>query len=183
MWAIIVLVLLAIAAGGVITLYNRLVGLRERAQQAWSDIDVQLKRRHDLIPNLVETVKGYATHEQETFQKVTQARSRAESASGPREQAQAEGMLSQFLGRLLAVAEDYPELQADENFRELQNTLEEVEKSLSEARRYYNAVARDLNMAVQQFPSNIVAGWFGFEQREFFELEDESERDVPEIQF
>ena len=167
---------------GVVT-YNQLVKLRVRAENAWADIDVQLKRRHDLIPNIVETVKGYASHEQDTLEQVVEARNQAMSAQGPAKQAEAEGMLSNALKSLFALSEDYPDLKAAGNFRELQGTLEEIETAVQNARRYYNAVVRDFNTKIQQFPTNLVAQSFGFEEREFFALADEGERAVPEVEF
>ena len=182
MW--ILLLVVAAIAGFIIVIYNRLVGLRVRADNAWADIDVQLKRRHDLIPNLVETVKGYATHERSTLEAVISARSRAVDArgAGPAERAEAEGMLTRALGGLFALSEAYPQLRATENFQQLQASLSAVEDALQNARRYYNAVVRDLNTAVQQFPSNMVASIFGFGTREFFEIS-EAERAVPQVKF
>ncbi len=181
MW--ILLVLLVLAVVGVVAVYNRLVRLRVQCDNAWADIDVQLKRRHDLIPNIVQTVKGYASHERETLEEVVSARNRAMEAEGPAAQAEAEGMLTNALKSLFALSEDYPELKAAENFRQLQSTLSEIESALQNARRYYNAVVRDFNTKVQQFPSNLVAGAFGFDTREFFALAEESERAVPEVEF
>ena len=181
MWVL--LLFLALVVVGVVVVYNRLVRLRVQCDNAWADIDVQLKRRHDLIPNIVETVKGYASHERETLEEVVQARNRAMEARGPAAQAEAEGMLTNALKSLFALSEDYPELKAAGNFRQLQGTLSEIETALQNARRYYNAVVRDFNTKVQQFPSNLVAGAFGFETREFFALAEESERAVPEVEF
>ena len=157
---------------GLVLLYNRLVTLRNRVQNAWAQVDVQLKRRYDLIPNLVETVKGYAAHERETFEAVTNARSRAQAAQSPGEQAQAEGILGQALGRLFAVAEDYPELQADENFRQLQDELAQTENRIAVSRQVYNDTVLTYNNAIQTVPGVLVAGPFGFAQREFFEAEE-----------
>jgi LemA protein len=181
----IMLLLLAIAviAIAVIAIYNGLVRLRIQADNAWSDIDVQLKRRHDLIPNLVETVKGYAGHERQTLEAVISARARAVSAQGPAERGQAEGALTAALRGLLAVAEAYPQLRATENFTQLQTTLNQIEDAVQNARRYYNAVVRDLNTRIGQFPSNLVASTFGFKSREFFELPSEQERQVPKVSF
>jgi len=178
----VLLVLASLFVGGVLV-YNRLVGLRVRAENAWADIDVQLKRRHDLVPNLVETVKGYAGHERETLESVVEARNRAMGAEGPAERAAAEGILTDALKSLFALSEDYPDLEAAANFRDLQETLTEIEEAVQNARRYYNAVVRDLNTKIHQFPSNLVAGAFGFEEREFFALEGEAERAVPEVEF
>ncbi|RKZ32667.1 LemA family protein [bacterium] len=167
-----------------IIIYNRLVRLRNTSEQAWSDVDVQLQRRYDLIPNLVETVKGYASHERETFQAVTEARQQAMNVSDDVvKKAEAENMLTQTLRSLFAVAENYPELKANENFLDLQNQLSEVEEQIQLARRYYNAVVRDLNNATEMFPSNIVANIFHFERKEYFELEEPEARQAPEVKF
>ncbi|HEX5724057.1 MAG TPA: LemA family protein [Longimicrobiaceae bacterium] len=184
MTLILVLVVVAVLALAVVGVYNRLVGLRLRAQNAWSDIDVQLKRRYDLIPNLVETVKGYASHERETLDAVTQARTRAVAAqnAGPAERAQAEAQLTTALRGLTVAVEAYPELQASGGFRDLQAQLGQVEEALQNARRYYNAVVRDLNTKIIQFPSNLVAGVFGFQPRPFFEAE-LAERETPKVSF
>ncbi|MGH7288846.1 MAG: LemA family protein [Myxococcota bacterium] len=159
-----------------ISLYNRLVALRNGGESAWSDIDVQLKRRWELIPNLVETVKGYAKHEQSTFEKVTAART-------PGEHAAAEASLQGTLKSLFAVAEAYPELRANENFLGLQRDLSGLEEAIQNARRYYNAVVRDLNTAIESFPGNLLAGPFGFTKREYFELDSEAERSAPKVSF
>jgi LemA protein len=166
-----------------IILYNGLAQLRVRADSAWSDINVQLKRRHDLIPNLVETVKGYASHEKGTFENIARYRSAAMSANTPAEKSQAEGQLTQALRGLLAVAENYPQLQASQQFTSLQGSLSEIEDAIQNSRRYYNAVVRDLNTKVVTFPSNIVAGMFGFQQRQFFELETPEDKQVPAVKF
>lgn len=165
-------------------MYNGLVRLNVQASNAWSDIDVQLKRRTDLIPNVVETVKGYASHERQTLEAVINARNRAVSAqgAGPAERGQAEGALTGALRGLFALAESYPQLRAAENFAQLQNTLAQIEDAVQNARRYYNAVVRDLNTKIQQVPSNIVASLFGFKNREFFEIPD-SEKQVPQVKF
>jgi len=183
MLGLVLLLLIVGALAFVGLIYNSLVGLRVRADSAWSDIDVQLKRRHDLIPNLVETVKGYAGHEKSTFENVTKFRSMAMQATGPAERAQAEGQLTMALKSLFAVAENYPQLRASENFTSLQQSLAEIEDNLQNARRYYNAVVRDLNTAIQVFPKNLVAGMFGFQQRAFFELESAAERQAPAVKF
>lgn len=166
-----------------IALYNGLVQLKVRADSAWSDIDVQLKRRHDLIPNLVETVKGYATHEKSTFEEVTKWRSAAMNATAPAERAQAEGQLTMALKSLFAVAEAYPQLRANENFMSLQNSLTQIESDVQNSRRYYNAVVRDYNTRIQSFPANMIAGSFGFTPRQFFELDSPAERAVPQVKF
>ncbi len=177
--------LLALAAVAIGTglVYNRLVRLRNQSESAWADIDVQLKRRYDLIPNLVETVKGYAGHERETLEAVIAARNRAMGASGPAEQAQAENMLTGALKSLFALSEAYPQLRAVEGFTGLQGSLEAIERDVQSARRYYNAVVRDFNTAVEQFPSNLVANAFRFVKQEFFELTDEAEREAPKVEF
>jgi len=166
----------------VVVAYNGLVRLRVQSGSAWADIDVQLKRRHDLIPNLVETVKGYAAHESSTFEKVTEARTQALSARNPAARGQAEEALTLALRGLFAVAENYPQLRAVENFTQLQTQISEIEDQIQLARRYYNAVVRDLNIRVAQFPTNLVASFFSFQQREFFEMA-VSERESPEVRF
>jgi LemA protein len=175
-----VLALLVIAG---IVLYNRFVRLRNRVDNAWAQIEVQLKRRWDLIPNLVETVKGYAAHERETFQNVTEARAAAQRAQTPAESAQAEGFLGQALGRLLAVAEAYPELQADDNFRVLQEELAETENKIAVSRQVYNDTVLTYNNSIQTVPGVLVAGPFGFREREFFDVEDEAQREPPQVSF
>ncbi|MGA9529293.1 MAG: LemA family protein [Terriglobales bacterium] len=152
-----------------IGMYNSLVQLRVRSEAAWSDIDVQLKRRHDLIPNLVETVKGYAAHEKGTFENIAKFRSMAMQATGPAEKALAENQLTGALKSLFAVAENYPQLQASQEFTQLQTSLNQTEDAIQNARRYYNAVVRDLNTRIQSFPTNILAGMFGFQQKQYFE--------------
>jgi LemA protein len=180
LWIVIGIVVALVAA--LILLYNRLVTLRNRVENAWAQIDVQLKRRYDLIPNLVETVKGYASHERETFEAVTAARARAQSAQGPAEQGAAEGILGQALGRLFAVAEAYPELQADENFRQLQDELAQTENRIAVSRQVYNDTVLTYNTTIQTFPGLLVAGPFGFSKREFFEVEGEA-REAPRVAF
>lgn len=175
--------LLIIIAGTIIGMYNRLVKLRVQSDNAWADIDVQLKRRHDLIPNVVETVKGYAGHEKGTLEAVISARSSAMSAQGPAAKAEAEGMLTSTLKSLFALAEAYPQLRAVESFNQLQATLSQIEDAVQNARRYYNAVVRDLNTKIAQFPSNIIAGMFSFKAREFFEVTEAGERETPKVSF
>lgn len=179
--------ILLIAAGLlvviVIGLYNGLIRLRVQADNAWSDIDVQLKRRYDLVPNVVETVKGYAGHEKGTLEAVVQARSSAMAAQGPAAKADAENILTGTLRQLFALSESYPQLRAVESFTQLQNTLTQLEDSIQNARRYYNAVVRDLNTKIQVFPSNIIAGMFNFKPREFFEVSAPAERDAPKVSF
>jgi LemA protein len=162
---------------------NSIIGSRNKVDEAWSGIDVQLKRRHDLVPNLVEAVKGYAQHERETFEKVTQARAAAMQASGPAEASQAEGMLSQALGGLRVVAEQYPELRATENFQQLSRNLSELEDEIQASRRIYNSNVQAYNTKIQVFPNSIVASRGGFTEREFFEIEDAAEREAPEVSF
>jgi LemA protein len=181
-------VLLAIIVAVVvwaITLYNRLVRQRQMAREGWSGIDVQLKRRSDLIPNLVETVKGYATHEASTLERVIALRNAATAvpADDIAGRARAEGALSAALGKLFALAENYPDLKASANFLELQGAVERTENDLQMARRYYNGAARDLNVAVESFPSNLIAGRFGFTAMPFFEIEDPADRQVPKVSF
>ena len=180
LWIILGIIALLVIA--LILLYNRLVTLRNRVENAWAQVDVQLKRRYDLIPNLVETVKGYAAHERETFEAVTAARARAQAAQGPAEQGAAEGILGQALGRLFAVAEAYPELQADENFRQLQEELAQTENRIAVSRQVYNDTVLTYNTAIQTVPGVVVAGPFGFSRREFFEVE-EGAREAPRVAF
>jgi LemA protein len=183
-WIVIVSVaVLALLAILLVVLYNRFVRLRNRVDNAWAQIEVQLKRRWDLIPNLVETVKGYAAHERETFQNVTEARAAAQQAQTPAESAQAEGLLGQALGRLLAVAEAYPELQADDNFRVLQEELAETENKIAVSRQVHNDTVLTYNNAIQTVPGVLVAGPFGFREREFFDVEDEAQREPPQVSF
>ena len=175
-------VILAIIAGLVIygiTTYNGLVGLRQRVNQAFADIDVQLKQRHDLIPNLVETVKGYATHEKSIFEDVAAKRAASMSAGDVKSQSVADQALTGALGRLIAISEAYPELKADANFRELQGQLAEIEDQMQMARRYYNGTVRDLNTAVQSFPAVLIAGPMGFREEPFYEIEDRAAAQIP----
>ena len=179
---------LAIAAVVILYLifiYNGLVKARQVKEEAWSGIDVQLKRRADLIPNLIETVKGYAAHEKGTLQEIVELRNKAQAvpAGDVAGRAVAEGMLSEALGKLFALAEAYPELKANQNFSELQQSLEEIESEVQMARRYYNGAARDLNVKVESFPSNLVAGPFGFAKAAFFEITNEADRAVPVVKF
>jgi LemA protein len=178
-WILIAVAVLLVVG---ILIYNRLIQSRNRVDNAWGQVEVQLKRRYDLIPNLVETVKGYAAHEQQTFERVTQARAAAQSASGPAEQAQAEGILTQALRQLFAVAEAYPELRASENFQNLQNELAETENKIAVSRQIYNDSVLTYNNAVQQVPTNLVAGIFGFKAREFFEAGEEAQQ-APTVDF
>src|SRR6195256_2869964 len=180
------IVLVVIAVGLVLylmTAYNGLVRLKVQCDNAWSDIDVQLKRRYDLIPNIVETVKGYAAHEKGTLEAVVAARNQAMTAQGPAAKGEAEGLLTGALRQVFALAEAYPQLRAVESFTQLQNTLNEIEDSVQNARRYYNAVVRDFNTMIEQFPSNIVAGMGHFKEREFFQVSAPSEREAPKVSF
>ncbi|TAL19041.1 LemA family protein [Patescibacteria group bacterium] len=179
----VLLIILAVIVLWVVMVYNGLITKRNRTDEAWSDIDVQLKRRYDLIPNLVESVKGYARHESQVFEKVTQARAAAMGAQSMAEHAQAENMLSQTLKSLFAVAEAYPDLKANQNFLDLQNELTDAEDKIQAARRFYNANVRDFNTALQVFPSSIVGNAFSFKSREFFELANEAERATPKVSF
>jgi LemA protein len=183
LWVLILLGVLALIVIALVVLYNRLVTLRNRAENAWAQVDVQLRRRYDLIPNLVETVKGYAAHERETFEVVTNARARAQAAQGPAEQGAAEGILGQALGRLFAVAEAYPELQADENFRQLQTELAETENRIAVSRQVYNDTVLTYNNAIQTVPGVFFAGPFGFTKKEFFEVEEAEIREAPRVEF
>jgi LemA protein len=179
MW--ILIVVLIVLAGGIV-MYNGLVRMREQVEASWADIDVQLKRRHDLVPNLVETVKGYATHEQSTLERVIQARNAAVSAHGPVKQAEAENVLTGALRSLFALSEAYPQLRADRSFGRLQETLSQLEEQIQQARRYYNAVVRDYNTRTQQIPTSLVAKSFGFHQEDFFEIDD-AQKAVPGVRF
>lgn len=181
LWILLLVVLGAVVALALV--YNSLVHLQVRAKSAWADIDVQLKRRHDLIPNLVETVKGYAAHEKGTFENVTKFRSMAMQATTPGERQQAEGQLTMALKSLFAVAENYPQLRASEQFTGLQSSLREVEDAIQNARRYYNAVVRDFNTRIRIFPVNLIAGPFGFEAKPFFELGTATEREPVAVKF
>jgi len=179
----IVLLVVALVVLWVISAYNRLVTLKNRAKEAWADIDVQLKRRYDLIPNLVETVKGYAAHERELFEKVTEARTRAMGAQTIKEKGEAENFLSSTLKSLFAVAENYPDLKASTNFLELQRELRDTEDKIQAARRFYNTNVRDLNIKIESFPANIIAETFRFGKIEFFEIEEAAAREPVKVQF
>lgn len=182
----IVLGLVALVIVGIIVIYNGLVSKRQRVNQAFADIDVQLKQRQNLIPNLVETVKGYATHEQETFQQVIEARNAAVNANDPDSMGQAESILSGALGKLFALAEAYPDLKANQNFQQLQEELSLIEDKLAAARRFYNSSVQDYNTSREQFPGSIIAGSFNFEPRSFFDVGIEAREalsTVPEVKF
>ncbi|MGI9400070.1 MAG: LemA family protein [Rhizobiaceae bacterium] len=182
---IVILVVLAAIGLYAVSLYNKLVRLRQMVSEGWSGIEVQLKRRADLIPNLLETVKGYMKHEKELLEEVTRLRtaSVAAGSAGPGERGKIEGALSGALGRLMAVAENYPDLKANENFADFQQALENTEDEISLSRRYYNGSVRNNNIAVESFPSNLIANRFGFSAAEFFEIEDESDRATPKVSF
>ncbi len=180
-WVVLGLLVLVVVV--VIGMYNGLVRLKVQTDNAWADIDVQLKRRYDLIPNLVETVKGYAGHEKGTLEAVINARNRAMSATSPGAKAEAENMLSGALKSLFALSEAYPQLRAIESFTSLQNSLSQIEDTVQNARRYYNAVVRDLNTKIQVFPTNLFAGMLGFKTREFFEVSGAAEREAPKVSF
>ena len=181
-WVLVLLGVVALIVLALVLLYNRLVRLRNRVDNAWAQVDVQLKRRYDLIPNLVETVKGYAAHERETFEAVTNARARAQAAQGPAEQGAAENMLSAALGRLIAVAEAYPDLKANQNFLSLQEELTSTEDRIAYSRQFYNDAVNKYDNKIETIPSNIVAGMFGFKGREYFKAE-EGASEVPKVQF
>ncbi|MFO8011997.1 MAG: LemA family protein [Phycisphaerae bacterium] len=191
MGGFLVLLILLLLVGGLVVVvglwfvltYNGLVKLRNQVQNAWSQIDVQLKRRHDLIPNLVETVKGYASHEQETLEQVVQARQQGIDASGVKEQQQAENMITGALRQLFALSEAYPDLKANQNFMQLQEELASTENKIGFARQYYNDTVQTFNTRQQQFPANMVAGMLGFEPADFFEIEEPEAREVPEVKF
>jgi LemA protein len=183
---IVLLVVIAALALFLVATYNRLVTLRQRVKEAWADIDVQLKRRWDLIPNLIETVKGYAAHEAGVFQRVTEARAAAISAGAagsPQDRAQAENMLTSALRSVFAVAENYPQLQAVQEFKDLSENLTATEDKIAFARRFYNGNVRDYNTALQTFPTNVLAGTFGFTSEQYFELADAAEREAPKVKF
>jgi LemA protein len=180
---IVIVAIIVIAIAYTVATFNGLIRLQQRADEGFSDIDVQLKRRHDLIPNLVETVKGYASHERQTLENVTAARNAAVAATGPEAQARAENQLTGALRQLFAVAENYPDLKASQNFLELQNEITDTEDKIQAARRFYNMTVRDLNIKVQSFPSSVIANQRGIQKREFFELDQPADREVPEVSF
>jgi LemA protein len=180
---IIILAILIILIFWIVGMYNGLVRLRNQVKNAWSQIDVQLKRRHDLIPNLVETAKGYMKHERETLDSITQARSHAVEASGVADQAKAEGELNNALSRFMLVVENYPDLKASQNFLSLQEELSSTENKVGFARQFYNDQVQTFNIKIESVPSNIIAGMFNFKQAEFFEIETPTEREAPKVQF
>jgi LemA protein len=181
-WLVILGVLVALVVI-VVGMYNKLVSLRNRAENAWAQVDVQLRKRYDLIPNLVETVKGYAAHERQVFEEVTEARTRAQQAQGVQEQAQAENALTAAIGRLFAVAEAYPELRATENFQQLQAQLTEVEGDIAVSRQVYNDTVLTYDTALETVPTSIIAGIFNFRPREYFEVEEAAIREAPQVSF
>jgi LemA protein len=179
-----ILIVLALVVVWAVFSYNKFVSLRTRASEAWSDIEVQLKRRYDLIPNLVNSVKGYATHESTAFEKVTEARAAAMGARTVNEHAQSEAMLGQAVTGIFGIAEAYPELKANTNFIELQRELSDTENKIQAARRFYNTMVRDLNTGIQQFPGNVISGMFGFSNMEFFDIPDNDAAQSPvEVRF
>ncbi len=183
---IVFLAIIAVIAIWGVSIYNGLVKLKNRVDEAWSDIDVQLKRRYDLIPNLISTVKGYASHESQTFEKVTEARNKAmqaQESGDAKTQAEAENMLSGTLKSIFALAESYPDLKANQNFLELQRELADTEDKIQASRRFYNGNVRDFNIKIELFPNNIFAGIMNFTKREFFEIENESERENVKVEF
>jgi len=178
-----ILIGLGILVAFIVGVYNRLIKLRVKVNEGWADIETQLKRRYNLIPNLVETVKGYAKHEKSTFEEVTKQRNMAMHATNPEAKAQAENMLSSTLKSIFALSENYPELKANQNFMDLQSSLKEIEEHIQLSRRYYNATVRDYNTSIQVFPNNIIAGPFGFTKKEFFEIENKEERKNVKVSF
>lgn len=183
LYFIIFIAIIVLIALYLVSIYNSLIGLRNRVKNAWSQIDVQLKRRHDLIPNLIETVKGYMTHERQIMENITKYRSQAMDANTVGEKAQAEGLLSGALGQLRIQVENYPDLKANQNFLALQEELTSTENKISFARQAYNDQVLFYNNKIQMFPSNIVAGMFSFKEEEFFEVEDQKEKEVPKVSF
>ncbi len=179
----IILIVVAVIVLWIILTYNRLITLRNRVKEAWADIDVQLKRRYDLIPNLVEAVKGYASHERELFEKVTEARARAMGAQTVKEKGETENTLSATLKTLFAVSENYPQLRASENFQKFQDELTDTENKIQAARRFYNGNARDLNIQTESFPANIIASVFAFKKAEFFEIEEAAQKEPVKVNF
>ena len=182
-WVIVLVGLAIVVVLVLVLLYNRLVRLRNRAENSWAQVDVQLRKRYDLIPNLVETVKGYASHERETFEEVTRARTAAQQAPTVQEQAEAENVLTAAIGRLFAVAEAYPELRASENFQQLQAELSDVEGKIAVSRQVYNDAVLSYDNALETVPTNVVAGMFNFEPRPYFETEDAAVREAPSVRF
>lgn len=183
LFLILIIGVVGAAIFALITIYNALITRKNRVEEAWSDIEVQMKRRYDLIPNLVETVKGYAAHEKGVLENVTKARNMAMGAKSLDEHRSAENMLTDTLKSLFAVAENYPDLKADKNFLELQRELSDTENKIQAARRFYNSNVRDYNIMIESFPTNVVAGYFRFEKKEFFDLEEEAARQPVKVAF
>ena len=183
LWVIVIAAIVVVMALAVVVMYNRLVRLRNRTENSWSQVDVQLRRRYDLIPNLIETVKGYAAHERATFDEVTRARTAAQQAQGIEQQAAAENALTAAIGRLFAVAEAYPELRATENFQQLQTELSETETKIAVSRQIYNDTVLTYDNAIQSVPTNLLAGIFGFESRPYFEIDEPAAREAPQVSF
>jgi LemA protein len=183
LWLWIVIAIVVVLVLVVVAIYNRLVRLRNRAENAWAQVDVQLRRRYDLIPNLVEAVKGYASHERATFEEVTKARTAAQQAQTVEEQGKAENLLTQAIGRLFAVAEAYPQLRATENFQQLQSQLEETETKIAVSRQVYNDSVLTYDTALETVPTNIVGNLFSFKARQYFEVEEPAAREAPRVQF
>jgi LemA protein len=182
-WVIVLVGLAILVVLVLVLLYNRLVRLRNRAENSWAQVDVQLRKRYDLVPNLVETVKGYASHERATFEEVTRARTAAQQARTVPEQAEAENLLTAAIGRLFAVAEAYPELRASEGFRQLQSELSDIEQNIAVARQIYNDAVLSYDNALETVPTNVVAGMFNFEPRAYFETEEPAVREAPSVRF
>ena len=180
---LIIIIAVLVIGVGIVGIYNGLVTLKNKVDEGWADIDTQLKRRYDLIPNMVETVKGYAKHEKGTLENVIKARNMAMSATGPEEKAQAENMLAGTLKSLFALSENYPDLKANQSFLDLQATLKEIEEHIQLSRRYYNATVRDFNTKIEIFPNNMLAGMLGFIKRQFFEITREEERETVKVSF
>ena len=183
LWVVILVVVVIVLALAVVAIYNRLVRLRNRVENAWAQVDVQLRRRYDLIPNLIETVKGYASHERTTFEEVTRARTAAQQATTVAQQAEAENVLTAAIGRLFAVAEAYPELRATENFQQLQAELANTEEKIRIARQVYNDSVLTYENARETVPTNVVAGMFSFEEKPYFEIEEPAVREAPRVSF
>jgi len=179
----IILAVVVVVVGFAVAVYNGLIRLKNKTEEAWADIDVQLKRRYDLIPNLVETVKGYAKHEKGTFEKVAELRSEAMQAKTPGEKAKADNMLTETLKSLFAVAENYPDLKANQNFLDLQSQLSQIEETIQQSRRYYNGNVRDFNIKIETFPNNLIVGIMGFKKFEFFEVAEAKERENVKVAF
>ena len=183
MFSWIVLIIIVVVVSFAVALYNSLIRLKNKTAEAWADIDVQLKRRYDLIPNLVETVKGYAKHEKGTFEEVAKLRSQAMQATTPAEKAKTENMLTETLKSLFALAESYPDLKANQNFLDLQSQLSTIEETIQQSRRYYNGNVRDFNIKIETFPNNLIAGTLGFKKFDFFEVANEKERESVKVEF